>query len=79
MSASITVYVIGPKAANYQELDIIDIVERRPTGKMVTMVRYKGGNYPVIGRRGAERIYVGIQDGNPASTDGAPLAQVVEE
>ena len=54
------VYVIGQKAPEAPP-DIIDIIERRPVGKTITMVRYKGRLYPVIGRRGNERIFVGIR------------------
>lgn len=40
-------------------VDVIDIIERKPFGKTIRMVRYKGETYPVIGRDSSARIYVG--------------------
>ena len=56
----IRVYVIGTSKSNPAETDIVDIIERVPSGYLLT-VAYKGQRYPVIGRKGSERIYVGIE------------------
>jgi hypothetical protein len=59
------IYVIGPVIPNRtcaETIDIVDVIERVPTGNAVLMVSYKGSKYPVFGRPGSERIFVGIKD-----------------
>lgn len=61
------VYVIGPvipKLAGAETIDVIDVIERVPTGSALLMVSYKGVRYPVFGRPGSERIFVGIPGGD---------------
>lgn len=62
------IYVIGPVipkhagAETLDVIDVIDVIERVPTGSALLMVSYKGSRYPVFGRPGSERIFVGVQD-----------------
>lgn len=56
MSRKLDIYVMGKKNG---AVDVIDIIERKPFGKTIRMVRYKGETYPVIGRDSSARIYVG--------------------
>lgn len=58
----ITIMVIGPHPSRPGETDIIEMIERVPSGTCLTLVRYKGKQYPVWGRKGSERIFVGIHN-----------------
>lgn len=61
------IYVIGPvipKRSGAETIDIVDVIERVPTGRALLMVSYKGSMYPVFGRPGSERIFVGVPGGD---------------